>query len=456
MSHSGSKSAASSPKTANSRVVAAKIIASILNNHGSLSTLFSGNELHTLSPVDRAFSKELCFGVMRHYFQLENIADQLLKKPLREKDYDIYALLLIGTYQILHMRTADHAAVSETVNATKILKKKWATGLVNASLRNLLRNTSKMVSRANNSEEARYNFPQWLIESFKKSWPQDWEQIISASNQRAPMVLRINKRLTSIEEYGKLLEQEEIDSQPHPIATDGIVLSKPVPVTTLPGFDDGLVSVQDGAAQLTAELLKIEPEMRVLDCCAAPGGKTCHILERYDIDLIAIELDPARADMIEENLERLGLGAQVITADACAKDEWWDSRKFERILLDTPCSGTGVIRRHPDIKVLRTQNEINQLQQLQIKLLDSMWELLADNGILIYATCSVLPQENSMLIKQWLKTRRDAKHIPIDASWGKPQEYGRQILPGDSANMDDSHSGAGMDGFFYAKICKHN
>ncbi len=434
------------------RAAAAKIIAQILNNHGSLSTLFGSDEMQGLSAVDKAFTKELCFGVMRHFYQLENIAGQLLKKPLRNKDYDILALLLIGCYQILQMRTADHAAVSETVEATKILKKKWATGVINGSLRNLLRNTSKMVSKANNSAESRYNFPQWLIESLQKSWPQEWDKIIEASNQRAPMVLRINQRHTSIDEYCKLLADTDIGFDKHPAAKDGLILTKAVPVVSLPGFEDGLVSVQDGAAQLAADIADLKPSIRILDCCAAPGGKTCHILEKEDVELVAIELEPNRADMIEDNLERLGLGAQVITCDATATEEWWDGEKFDRILLDTPCSGTGVIRRHPDIKVLRTPKEVEQLQQQQLKLLDSMWELLADGGILIYATCSVLPQENSMLIKQWLQNRNDAQHIPIDVDWGIPQEYGRQILPGDSAGIDEIQNG--MDGFFYAKLCK--
>ena len=437
---------------ANTRAVAAKIIAQIMNNHGSLSTLFGSDEMQGLSAVDKAFTKELCFGVMRHFYQLENIAGQLLKKPMRNKDYDILALLLIGCYQILQMRTADHAAVSETVEATKILKKKWATGLINGSLRNLLRNTSKIVSKANNSAESRYNFPEWLMESLQKSWPQQWESIIEASNQRAPMVLRINQRLTSTDEYSQLLTNAEIEFSKHSAAQDSLVLTKAIPVNSLPGFEDGLVSVQDGAAQLAADVADLKPGLRILDCCAAPGGKACHILEREDVELVAIELEPNRADMIEDNLERLGLGAQVITCDATATDDWWDGEKFDRILLDTPCSGTGVIRRHPDIKVLRTPKEVEQLQQQQLKLLDSMWELVADNGILIYATCSVLPQENSMLIAKWLKTKTDAKHIPIEANWGNQQEFGRQILPGDSINMDNIHNG--MDGFFYAKICK--
>ncbi len=428
-----------------SRVVAAKIISKILNNHGSLSTLFGGQDLAALSPADKAFTKELCFGVMRHFFQLENIASQLLKKPLREKDYDIYALLLIGAYQILEMRTADHAAVSETVQATKLLKKKWATGLVNASLRNLLRNTEKMVTKANTDIEAKYNYPQWLLENLQKSWKDDWQDIIDASNQRAPLVLRVNSSQTTPDDYGKLLQQSDIEFQPHPICPDAIVLEKPVAVSLLPEFDDGMVSVQDGAAQLTVDLLEIKPKMKVLDCCAAPGGKTCHILERHpDVEVIATELEPNRADMIEENMERLGLAAQVITSDATATDDWWDGTKFDRILLDAPCSGTGVIRRHPDIKVLRSPKEIEILNQQQLKLLNSMWQLLADDGILIYATCSVLPQENSMLIKDWLSNTKDAKHIPIESNWGRQQTFGKQILPNDN----------GMDGFFYAKICK--
>ncbi len=428
-----------------SRVVAAKIISKILNNHGSLSTLFGGQDLAALSPADKAFTKELCFGVMRHFFLLENIANQLLKKPLREKDYDIFALLLIGAYQILEMRTADHAAVSETVQATKLLKKKWATGLVNASLRNLLRNTEKMVAKANTDIEAKYNYPQWLLENLQKSWKDDWEDIIAASNQRAPLVLRVNSSQMTTDEYGKLLQQSDIEFQPHPICPDAIVLEKPVAVSLLPEFDDGMVSVQDGAAQLAVDLLEIKPKMKVLDCCAAPGGKTCHILERHpDVEVIATELEPNRADMIEENMERLGLAAQVITSDATATDDWWDGTKFDRILLDAPCSGTGVIRRHPDIKVLRSPKEIEILNQQQLKLLNSMWQLLADDGILIYATCSVLPQENSMLIKDWLSNTKDAKHIPIESNWGRQQTFGKQILP----NYN------GMDGFFYAKICK--
>lgn len=446
-----------------SRTIAARVLTSVLKDHQSLNQALSQVKINN---VDRGFVQELCYGVLRWYWQLEGIVKQLLKNPLKENDTDIQALLLIGLYQLIHLQTPEHAALHETVQAARELKKSWATKLINGVLRNFLRQGDKISEKINRDLSAHYSHPKWLIKLIQQAWFNDWEEILDANNQRPPMILRVNRLQNSREEYLELLnvvfqnsndsENESVEAQrvsnsakPLTQSTQGIILKIPCDVKLLPGFAEGKVSVQDGAAQFAAELLDLKSGQRVLDACAAPGGKTAHILETEPklAELISLDVDPDRCKKIRENVQRLGLGEGVIkilTADALKPKSWWDGKPFDRILLDAPCSSTGVIRRHPDIKYLRRATDIATLAKTQLEMLETLWPLLKPNGLLVYATCSVLPQENSEVLQKFLKTHSDATEKPITADWGRPMQHGYQILPGEN----------GMDGFYYACLLK--
>ncbi|HFE32048.1 MAG TPA: 16S rRNA (cytosine(967)-C(5))-methyltransferase RsmB, partial [Gammaproteobacteria bacterium] len=318
-------------------------------------------------------------------------------------------------------------------------------GLVNAVLRNFQRQAEELLAAADASEPGRWAHPQWLIDSVRTAWPDDWQRILTANNERAPMTLRVNVRQQSRDDYLQRLEQAGIDAEATTHSDGGIRLRSPCDVTQLPGFSEGAVSVQDEAAQLAAQLLDVRPGQRVLDVCAAPGGKTAHILERSDdIALLAVDIEARRLQRVTDNLQRLGLQAEVREGDARRPDDWWDGRPFERILLDAPCSASGVIRRHPDIKLLRRPGDIETLLELQGEILRAIWPLLAPGGMLLYATCSVLPQENQQRVAAFLAEQPDAEGRPLEADWGRASGIGRQILPGGVAQMD---------GFYYA--CLH-
>ena len=390
--------------------------------------------------------QELCYGVLRWWLRLRWIANNLLERPLKRRDDDVLVLIMIGIYQLLYLRVPSHAAVTETVEAARGLGKSWAAGLVNAVLRNLLRNQDGLIARISEDETAEFSCPDWLLDSIRKAWPQQWRVILDALNQRPPMGLRVNLGRGSRDDYLQRLQALAIAASPIPDVMSGIVLEKPQDVFTLPGFSNGLVSVQDGGAQLAAELLDLQSGQTVLDLCAAPGGKACHILEIApgDISLTAVDIDSDRLQRVRENLERLGLTATLYSGDAANPNGAWAEASYDRILLDVPCSATGVIRRHPDIKVLRRLEDIAALVELQGRILHSAWSLLKPGGVLIYATCSLLPQENEKQVESFLSNNRDALELPIHASWGHARSVGRQILPGEGS----------MDGFFYARIEK--
>jgi 16S rRNA (cytosine967-C5)-methyltransferase len=355
-------------------------------------------------------------------------------------------LLLLGLYQLGYMEIPPHAAVSETVAVTALLKNKsWARGLVNAILRRFQREKETLNAQLDKDETASSAHPAWLIKLLKEAWPQAWSDIVAANNQRPPMTLRINRRHNSREDYRMTLEAAGLASEPALHAPDALTLAQPVNVDQLPGFSKGDVSVQDAAAQLAAVLVAPEPGMRVLDACAAPGGKTGHLLEICsDIELTAIDIEAKRLAGVEQNLTRLRLNAKLLAADAATPSAWWDGKPFDRILLDAPCSASGVIRRHPDIKLLRQADDIGQLVRLQASILEALWPLLKPGGTLIYATCSVLPQENSDQLANFLAKHEDATERALEVPWGQAATVGRQILPGQD----------GMDGFFYACIEK--
>jgi 16S rRNA (cytosine967-C5)-methyltransferase len=351
------------------------------------------------------------------------------------------------------MRTPDHAAVSETVNVTKALKKPWAKNLVNAVLRSYQRQAEELGNKVEKNEVAKFAHPQWWLDSIKKNWPVDkrWQQILLANNKNPPMTLRLNTSHINREDYLALLAQHEIGATAAKYSAEGIYLEKPIAVSLLPLFAEGKVSVQDEAAQLAAILLNPQKGERILDACAAPGGKTLHLLEREkDLDLLAIDIEPARLEKIQENLNRTRLNAQLLAANAFDPDSWWDKKLFDRILLDAPCSASGVIRRHPDIKLLRQRDDIKKLTQEQTQILNALWPLLKSGGMLLYATCSVLAEENTLQIQHFLQQHTDARLQPINSAWGEQQIAGTQIFPGDGGQNGEN----GMDGFFYALIQK--
>ena len=426
----------------NSRLVAARVLSRVLQNGQSLTAALD-NVVPAVDAVkDRAFVQALCYGVCRYYHRLDFILSQLLDKPL--KDVEVKSLILIGLYQLQFMRVKPHAAVSETVAAAR--KKPWAKSLVNAVLRNYQREQERIEQQADQEPSAAVSHPRWLIDQIRQDWPQQSAQLCLENNRQPPMVLRVNQARTSREQYLRQLAEHDIGATPVAFCASAVMLDKPVSVDMLPGFDQGLVSVQDTAAQLAAQLLDVRAGQRVLDVCAAPGGKAAHILESQPQlnELVAVDIDAARMQRVNENLQRLKLEARLLVGDAAAPETWWDGMLFDRILLDAPCSALGVIRRHPDIKLLRRDEDIAQLQALQKNILSAVWPLLATGGILLYATCSVLKRENELQIQAFLAEHSDAAQVPIDAGWGSPREFGRQIFTGESA----------MDGFYYARIVK--
>lgn len=428
----------------NLRGCSAQILAHVIHDGQSLTAALDRHLGKIHNPQDRAFVQAVCYGVVRYYFALDHILSQLLSKPLKAKDGDIKALLLIGLYQLRHMRVKQHAAVSETVAATK--HKPWAKSLVNAVLRNYLRGSEQLEPVAADSDAA-FNHPEWMVRLISQNWPDQAEQLLAANDQVAPMSLRVNLMRGSREDYLALLNQQGISAQVVDYCPTALILDQALNVEQLPGFAEGLVSVQDVAAQLAAGLLDAQSGDSVLDMCAAPGGKTAAILEQQPqlAGMLAIDVDGQRLQRVNEALQRLNLSADTLAADASRPQDWAQGRQFERVLLDAPCSGFGVIRRHPDIKLLRREGDITSLQSRQAEILDAAWRLLKPGGVLLYATCSVLKQENELQIQQFLARHADAVEMPIVAAWGEARPHGRQILTGQQR----------MDGFYYAKLAKN-
>ena len=427
----------------NPRAVASQILAELISKGKSLASLLPLG-VERIDEKDRGLLQELCYGVARFSPQLSGVIDPLLKKPLREKDTDIYALLLIGVYQLSHMRVPDHAAISETVEAAKQLNKVWAKGFINGVLRQYSRR--REILENNLSDAASKAHPAWLFGMIEKQWPDYLSQIIDANNTAAPMTIRVNTKHQSREAYLQCLQNAEIPAKVCDYAQSGITLDEAIDVTLLPGFMDGHCSVQDESAQLSASLVLQTSPNKILDACCAPGGKTCHILEAANTEIAvdAIDIEASRLIRVEENLTRLNVSANLITANAGEVDTWWDGELFDAILLDAPCSASGVIRRNPDIKMLRKPEDIGKLAALQQSLLDALWQCVKPGGVLVYATCSILPMENTNNIESFIAAHTDAEEILITADWGIKQPVGRQILP----SLD------GPDGFYYACIHK--
>lgn len=412
----------------------------------SLDAALPAAQSYLSNPPDRALLQALSYGVLRDQRALEYLAGRLLQRPTT--DSNLQAVLLVGLYQLRSMRIPPHAAVSETVAATRQLRLAQASGLVNAVLRRYQREQAGLEQALNAQPPAvRWSYPDWLASRFREDWPEHWPSLLEAGQTPGPMSLRVNRRRGTREDYQARLQSVGLASAPCAHAGDALTLAEAVGVERLPGFEAGDVSVQDESAQLAASLLELTTpdshhNLRVLDACAAPGGKTAHILESATVELQALDCDESRLSRVEATLQRLGFQAECRVADAARPRDWWEGRLFDRILLDAPCSGTGVIRRHPDIKWLRREADIVATARKQRQLLSALWPLLAPGGVLLYATCSVLREEGEAVVADFLNEQRDAIHCPIKAQWGEDCTVGRRIASGES----------GMDGFYYARL----
>ena len=428
------------------RAEAVRALLRVLRDDLTLTQAVDEASRECADPRDAALLKEICYGTLRWKLRLEALLAHMLERPLKSADLDVKLALLIGLYQLAYLRVPPHAAVRETVEACRVLGKEWAAGLVNAVLRRFDRERPALEAAVADEPTARYAHPQWFIEELKRDWPEHWEQILDAGNARPPLTLRVNRRRAIREDYLARLAAEGIAARACRHAADGVVLEEARDVSLIPGFAEGLCSVQDEGAQLAADLVDATASMRVLDACAAPGGKTCHLLERNPVlaNLMAVEQDSRRARRIDENLSRLGLSAEVKVADATVPATWWDGKPYERILLDAPCSASGVVRRHPDVKARRTRAEVAQAAGLQARLLAALWPLLAPRGKLVYVTCSVFRRENVLQLESFLAGQGDAEALPLQVEWGVPAGPGRQVLTGED----------GMDGFYYACVRK--
>lgn len=431
------------PPAPNVRAAAALAIADVLRGR-SLSDVLAPR-LAAVEPRDRGLGAELAQGVCRWQPRLAFLTEQLLDRDLRKRDRDLTTLLWIGLYQLEHTRVPEHAAVAETVDAVRGLGKPWAAGMVNAVLRSYQRRRQELLAAADRNPSARYAQPPWLLEAVREAWPDDWRVVLDALLQRPPLTLRINRRRCGMSDYAALLAASGMTARPVAGVAEALQLDTPVPAEAVPGLADGLVSIQDAGAQLAAGLLDVRPGQWVLDACAAPGGKTCHLLERYpSIQVQAVDLSESRLDRVRANLDRLRLDAQVSLGDAARPSGDWAERRYPRVLLDVPCTATGVMRRHPDIKLLRRPRDVTELAVRQGAILDAVWSLLEPGGKLLYVTCSILPAENERQIDAFLRRQPKATALPIDVAWGRPRGVGRQLRPGERD----------MDGFFYALLAK--
>lgn len=399
------------------------------------------------TPQQKGAAADLSYGTLRFYGEIDTYLKQLLEKPLT--DERIHALLLVAIYQLLHDKADAFTVVNQAVHAVSQLKrpaaKSWAKGLVNAILRNFLRQKEALNAQSKTNEVATYSYPQWWINKLKIQYPDHWQNILAIGNQHPPMTLRVNTQKISVQDYLQLLVRQEIEAS-H-IGAQAVELKKPIAVEKIPGFTDGVVSVQDYGAQLAAQLLDVQANMRVLDACCAPGGKTGHILELADVQMTALDSDETRLQRVQSNLDRLNLKATLLVGDAASTD-WYDGKPFDRILADVPCTASGIVRRHVDIKWLRRESDVASFVAQQAKILPSLWQMLAKGGQLLYVTCSVFYEENQGQIDHFLQHNTEATQLPLDASLNNPQanitHINGQLIP------SNAH-----DGFFYALLQKN-
>ncbi len=425
------------------RATAARVLARVMEGR-SLSDLLPEARRGLISR-DQALLAELVQGTCRWFHRLDFLADMLLERPFKARDRELQALLLVGLYQLTFTRIPPHAAVNETAQATRRLHRRWAAGLVNAVLRRFQRERARLEEAALREPTARYSQPAWFIEAMQRSWPDQADAILSGLLERPPFILRVDLQRTTREEQAARLARVGIACRPVQGVPSALRLDRAVPVSRLPGFDQGLVSVQDAGAQLAAPLLDLRPGMRVLDACAAPGGKTGHLLEQApDLSLVAVDADPVRLERVEENLARLGRSAELWVGDAANPAPPWGGRRYHRILADVPCTATGVMRRHPDIRLLRRPQDLSELVERQRRILDALWRLLLPGGKLLYATCSLLPEENEAQVSAFLARQQDARALPLVGPPGLATGHGLQLLPLTRET----------DGFYYALLEK--
>lgn len=426
-------------KQNNLRSMAAQAIEQVMEQGQSLSNILPPLQ-QKVSDKDKALLQELCFGVLRVLPQLDWLINKLMSRPMTGKQRTIHYLIMVGFYQLLHTRIPAHAALAETVEGAVAIKRPQLKGLINGVLRQFQRQQEELLAEFASSDN-RYLFPAWLLKRVQKAYPQQWQQVIEASNQRPPMWLRVNRQHHTRDGWLALLEEHGLQGFTHADYPDAVRLAGAVSVTALPGFAEGWVTVQDASAQGCINFLAPQNGERILDLCAAPGGKTTHILEAApEASVLAVDVDEQRLSRVYDNLKRLGMKAQVKQGDGRFPSQWCGDEVFNRILVDAPCSATGVIRRHPDIKWLRRDRDIPELVQLQSEILDAIWPHLKSGGTLVYATCSILPEENSQQVAAFLKRTPDAQL----SLTGTPEQPGLQKLPGAEEG----------DGFFYAKIIK--
>jgi 16S rRNA (cytosine967-C5)-methyltransferase len=428
------------PRHRNARAVAAELLRQVAFDHRSLDRVLSDA---AIAEPDRALVHEIVYGSVRHFYSLSHEVQSRLHQPLKPRDAIVFCLLIVGVYQLRHSRVPDYAVVNETVTAADQVGRSWARGLVNQLLR---RAASEGAATPRNEEQA-FDHPAWLISQMKGDYPAAWTAILETSLGRAPLSLRVNLAAISRETYLQRLASIGVTARLANV-DEGLVLADPLPAAQIPGYTDGLASVQDLHAMWPARLLDATARQRVLDACAAPGGKSMHLLERRpDIDLTSLDIDEARCDTLRAEYRRCCADRppSVVCGDATRLD-WWDRRPFDAILLDAPCSGTGTLRRHPDIKLLKRESDIAQYQRLQIDLLTNLWRTLASGGRLLYCTCSVLSAENDGVVGEFLRRHERAFVQPLAILGAIETKYGRQLLP----------EPGGGDGFYFALLMKRD
>jgi 16S rRNA (cytosine967-C5)-methyltransferase len=409
------------------------------------------------TPQQRGAAQDLSYGALRFYGEIDAYLVQLLEKPLT--DDRINALLLVAIYQLLHDKADSFTVVNQAVHAVSQLKrpapKSWAKGLVNAILRNFLRQKDQLAAKLKSSDVAVYSYPQWWVNKLKTQYPEHWQGMLETGNQHPPMTLRVNTQKISMQDYCQLLARQDIEAKP--IGAQALILANPVSVEKIPGFSDGIVSVQDFGAQLAAYLLEAKAGMNVLDACCAPGGKTGHILELADVVLTALDSDETRLQRVQSNLDRMKLKANLLVGDASMTD-WWDNAKttpqlFDRILADVPCSASGIVRRHVDIKWLRREADIASFTHQQAKILANLWQMLAKGGKLLYVTCSVFNEENQGQVDNFLQNNADATQLPFELP---AFELSENDAPAEITQINGQLIPTNAhDGFFYAILQKN-
>ena len=427
------------------RAEAALALADIALHGTSLREAMERHAPRLADPRDRALLMALVSDGARWWPRYDAALDRLLDRPLRRKEPAVHALLVLGLVQLEVLELADYAAVAATVEAVRALKRPQLAALVNAVLRRWQRERATHLAALDAKPETRHAHPGWLAAAVARDWPAQADAVMAADNREPPLMLRANRRRTRRDALVERLRLDGQTAEPHAWLADAIVLPHSTDVTRLPGFADGLFAVQDGAAQIAADLADVRDGQRVLDACAAPGGKACHLLERADAALTALEFEPRRADRIRENLVRLRLQAELVVGDAGNPSAWWDGRPFDRILIDAPCSATGVLRRRPDVRLHRRVDDIPALAGQQRRILAALWPLLAPGGRLLYITCSLLRAENEAVVASFLDAQADAQALPITLAAGQAAAVGWQILPGDGD----------LDGMYYAVLKKH-